>query len=464
VLRAVCGAQGEKQPAFVEYIKTHWVKKLSLWVKGSLKDIDHSDAFTNAAIEAYHRVLKDLQLKGRKRLSGRRLDWLINTLLSKAITHYWCVHMICALHGSCARARARARARACTRDRTHTTARVPPLAPCCLRGDGPSHLRRYKQERDQRGRAACKAQQRQAAAAEDAAEAAVDSGSHTDTPPPPTDPAAGDGAAAGDSAAQQLPTGAGSSGSQQHAQQHRPDPERTMRAVEEVLSDLRALMQRGEELAKAAGERDTHHVWGVALRGLRSVRESAAAAVALMEAGRQPAQVPAPFLTAPGAVAGQSLKRMAPACSPSHGGHRAVARARAAEAKASEQQGNADAQQLQQPQQPPQPPQLPQPFLQVLQEPKKRKRTAAAAQSVGELSAEWATSAGTMPNFYRWLKERGVEETVRTPGSMGVARVIATAATRVAPRPAALVEMLLLSWPPHRRARSRFRISTTRCY
>lgn len=74
----------------MEYIKKEWVKKLPLWVKGSLKDIDHSNAYTNAAIEAYHRVLKDLHLKGRKRLAGRRLDWLIDCLLSHIINHYWC--------------------------------------------------------------------------------------------------------------------------------------------------------------------------------------------------------------------------------------------------------------------------------------------------------------------------------------------------------------------------------------
>ena len=43
--------------------------------------------FTNANIEAYHGVLKFKHLKGRKRLVGRRLDWLIQTLLQEVEEH-----------------------------------------------------------------------------------------------------------------------------------------------------------------------------------------------------------------------------------------------------------------------------------------------------------------------------------------------------------------------------------------
>ena len=262
--------------------------------------------------------------------------------------------------------------------------------------------------RAQKGRQARKAQL-QAAAAESAGRVAADGPGGAETPPP-TDPEAADSAAAGDSAAQ--PTDAGTHNRQQQARQRKADPKHVERAVREVWSELCVLMQRGEELAKEAADPDTHHVWSVVLRGLRSVRESAAAAVAVKEAD-EPAAVLAPFLTAPGAVAGQSVKRMAPGCSPSRAGHRTVARARAAEAKASEQKGGAAATTAEQPQQQ-QPPQLPQPFVQVVKEPKKRKRQAAAApQSVGELSGEWAESPHSLHKFYRWLKERSVEETVR---------------------------------------------------
>lgn len=84
----------------MDYFKKEWVNKLPLWVKGSLAGVDHSNAYTNAAIEAYHKVLKDLHLKGRKRLSGRRLDWLITCLMTTAIKHYRCAaYVYYAWHG-----------------------------------------------------------------------------------------------------------------------------------------------------------------------------------------------------------------------------------------------------------------------------------------------------------------------------------------------------------------------------
>ena len=514
-----CATQGERQSAFVEYIKKEWVKKLPLWVKGSLKDIDHSDAYTNAAIEAYHRVLKDLHLKGRKRLEGRRMDWLIEMLLNHVITHYWCVHntfahgcVVCAARAcsrrtagavQCARphvvpaprprcaalrcapapprprwarpprplhlclrcarvapalrpaalrplpprytmpaalrptalrlaalrpaelrlpynpsrricaraapplrlaalspacaplrraplscsplycallrcallrcapprcallrcvctatrhaASAPARRRRCAPPRCARCALLRPAAPLCDRRTVCVQARappvilalrphRYKQLRDQKGRKARK-EQRQAAAAERAARVASEHG-HTDTPPP-AESGDADSAGAEGSAAQQ-PTQDGAGSSQQQAR-HQVDPKRVVRAVEEVWSELCVLMQRSEELAKAAGDPDTHRVWGVVLKGLRSVREHAASAVVQLETD-EPDAAPAPFLTAPGAMAGQSLKRLAPGCSPSKAGHRAVSRVRAAEAKEAQQRAKTAADTQQAPQ------------------------------------------------------------------------------------------------------------------
>lgn len=84
----------------MQYFKKNWEAKLELWAKSSLAGIDHSNAYTNNALEAYHRVLKELMLKGRKRLKGRRLDWLIERLLTKCINWYWCGIS----HRSCVRA------------------------------------------------------------------------------------------------------------------------------------------------------------------------------------------------------------------------------------------------------------------------------------------------------------------------------------------------------------------------
>ena len=226
--------------------------------------------------------------------------------------------------------------------------------------------------------------------------------------------------AAADSEALQ-PTGAAADGSSQPAHagadssQQRVtrivDAKRAEEALESMLHDIKALCLRGAELSAAGGNPDTHFVYGLALRGLRSVRHSAAVTVARLEANpRDSAPAPA-FLEAPGAVAGQSIRRMAPDCSPSKAGRRVTTRVRAAEkakAAASVQQDGATATQ-------PPPPQLPQPLLQVQKDPKKRKRAAtSAAQTVGPLSADWALTPQAFPKFYRWLKERGVEETVRT--------------------------------------------------
>lgn len=78
-----------KEKAFTDYFRKNWEPSLEKWVKASLEEIDHSDTYTNACIEAYHNVLKALHLKGRKRLIGRRLDWLIVMLVMEVDEHYW---------------------------------------------------------------------------------------------------------------------------------------------------------------------------------------------------------------------------------------------------------------------------------------------------------------------------------------------------------------------------------------
>ena len=88
-LSLIRSAQGTKQKAFCTYIRKNWLPHLEKWCKGSLENIDHSGAFTNAHIEAYHAVLKSLHLKGRKRLCGRRLDWLIDNLYTHVDEYYW---------------------------------------------------------------------------------------------------------------------------------------------------------------------------------------------------------------------------------------------------------------------------------------------------------------------------------------------------------------------------------------
>jgi len=90
--RAGARAQAQKEPAFVQYLREHWEKKLPLWVKGGLEDVHHSGIFTNAHIESYHMVLKAFDLKGKKRLASRTLPWLIVNLTTTVVGRYWCAH------------------------------------------------------------------------------------------------------------------------------------------------------------------------------------------------------------------------------------------------------------------------------------------------------------------------------------------------------------------------------------
>lgn len=88
--RAPC-AQEEVQPAFVKYIRDNWERKLELWVKGALAGLNHRNIFTNAHIEAYHGVLKEFHLRG-KRLSRRRLCRFVSDLQTVIIGQYTCAH------------------------------------------------------------------------------------------------------------------------------------------------------------------------------------------------------------------------------------------------------------------------------------------------------------------------------------------------------------------------------------
>jgi hypothetical protein len=60
-----------------------------MWLKAALFNVDHSKCFTNACLESYHNVLKNLHLKGRKRLVGRRLDWMMVKLMGDIEQNYW---------------------------------------------------------------------------------------------------------------------------------------------------------------------------------------------------------------------------------------------------------------------------------------------------------------------------------------------------------------------------------------
>jgi hypothetical protein len=93
-ISALTFVQGVSQKAFVDYFRTQWEPQFELWCKAAIEGLDHSDSYTNGAIESYHLVLKTMDLRGRRVLIGRRLDWLIKTLTDgnmSVLERYWYV-------------------------------------------------------------------------------------------------------------------------------------------------------------------------------------------------------------------------------------------------------------------------------------------------------------------------------------------------------------------------------------
>ena len=58
------------------------------------RSLPHASQDTNGSIEAYHGFLKIRFLGAYKRLVGRRIDWLIYTLTSSVVSHYWYAQMM----------------------------------------------------------------------------------------------------------------------------------------------------------------------------------------------------------------------------------------------------------------------------------------------------------------------------------------------------------------------------------
>lgn len=76
-----------------KYFDKEWLPKIQMWVVGDRR-IPHAGQDTTAAIESFHSNLKAVLRQSRRKLMGRRMDWLIYELTGNVIEKYdyshWC--------------------------------------------------------------------------------------------------------------------------------------------------------------------------------------------------------------------------------------------------------------------------------------------------------------------------------------------------------------------------------------
>lgn len=73
--------------AYWKYFDKEWIPKMQMWVVGDRK-IPHAGQETTAAIESFHSNLKAVLRQSKKKLVGRRMDWLVYELTGNVIEKY----------------------------------------------------------------------------------------------------------------------------------------------------------------------------------------------------------------------------------------------------------------------------------------------------------------------------------------------------------------------------------------
>ncbi|KAH9316521.1 hypothetical protein KI387_025148, partial [Taxus chinensis] len=68
--------------------REHWLLRIGMWVR-QLRTLKHAGQETNAAIEAYHSILKSKWLSSIRKACHRRVDWLIHQLITVVFIYYW---------------------------------------------------------------------------------------------------------------------------------------------------------------------------------------------------------------------------------------------------------------------------------------------------------------------------------------------------------------------------------------
>ena len=70
-----------------KYFDKEWMPKIHMWVVGDRK-IPHAGQDTTAAIESFHSNMKSVLRQSKRKLIGRRMDWLIYELIGNVTEKY----------------------------------------------------------------------------------------------------------------------------------------------------------------------------------------------------------------------------------------------------------------------------------------------------------------------------------------------------------------------------------------
>ena len=85
-----CARRELTEPLFVEYFRKNWDgARIPMWMLvGRLSEFNDQLITTTSALERYHGIIKENDLSQKKRLKGRRIDWLLLVLMDKVAVRY----------------------------------------------------------------------------------------------------------------------------------------------------------------------------------------------------------------------------------------------------------------------------------------------------------------------------------------------------------------------------------------
>lgn len=90
LIEAFCTKWATTEASFVKYFRENWDgTRVSLWVLiGRASEFSNQLLTTTSALERYHGIIKENDLSQKKRLKGRRIDWLLLVLMDKVAVRY----------------------------------------------------------------------------------------------------------------------------------------------------------------------------------------------------------------------------------------------------------------------------------------------------------------------------------------------------------------------------------------
>lgn len=77
-----------EQEEFMAYFTEHWLKKMDMWVQAA-RTLNHANQETNGSMETFHATLKQQFFNGKRKIHGRRLEWLFHMLTTEIVPYFW---------------------------------------------------------------------------------------------------------------------------------------------------------------------------------------------------------------------------------------------------------------------------------------------------------------------------------------------------------------------------------------